>query len=175
MGWWHVWPETGHYRGKSRQGQKSTSAQQQGQEGQQEVCQSPSNPPAAGHWGMFQTKVSGMRSAEMWPCWRSWTVLIHAACQLKDSKHRWESSWKKSAINLAQSCKAIFYLPIIPWRFFPISHVSFIVVHDLISYFLWKWLDWISLGQVPCSIHLHHGDFPNHHISTRHAFLLDYL
>lgn len=117
MGWCHVWPETGHYRGKSRQGQKSTSAQQQGQ---QEPCQSPSNPPAAGHWGMFQTKVSGMRSAGTWVCWRSWTVLIHAACQLKDSKRRWESSWKKSAINLAQSCKAIFLFAYNPLEgFFP--------------------------------------------------------
>lgn len=151
MGCCHVWPETGHYRGKSRQGQKSTSAQQQGQEGQQEPCQSPSNPPAAGHWGMFQTKVSGMRSAGTWPCWRSWTVLIHAACQLKDSKRRWEYSWKKSAINLAQSCKAIFLFAYNPLKVFSYQPCCFYCCAWLdFLFFMEKWrLAWISLAKYP--------------------------
>lgn len=74
MGWCRVYPETGHYRKRSRQGQKNTSTQQQVQEEQQEPCQSPTNSPAAGCWCMFQTKVSGMRSARTWLCWRSWTA-----------------------------------------------------------------------------------------------------
>lgn len=162
---------------KSRQGQKSTSAQQQGQEGQQEPCQSPSNPPAAGHWGMFQTKVSGMRSAGTWPCWRSWTVLIHAACQLKDSKRRWEYSWKKSAINLAQSCKAIFLFAYNPLKVFFLSAMLLLLLcMTWLPIFYGKVKTCLNLiGQVPCRIHLHHGDFPNHHISTHRPFPLDYL
>lgn len=67
-------PETGHYRKRSRQGQKNTSTRQQVQEEQQEPSPSPTNPPAAGRWCMFQTKVSRMRIAGTWLCWRSWTA-----------------------------------------------------------------------------------------------------
>lgn len=112
MGWCRVYPEIGHYRRRSRQGQKNTSTRQQVQEEQQEPCQSPTNPPAAGLWCMFQTKVSGMRRAGTWLCWRSWTA--RAPSNLQHSSPSWGLSKPKiNFIVFQHIVKIILVLPCI--------------------------------------------------------------